>query len=332
MVKSDIGAPGQRLLRPLPAGRGGADPRRHQGHRLPLRHASPASPSPCGTPSSPMTSPSSSRRPRTASTRSTSTTRTASCPSESATSRSSTPGPSAPTSWAPRCSTGFAEDNPIYMMADSGARGSKTQLRQLAGMRGLMADMSGETIDLPIKANFREGLLPLEYFISTYGARKGLVDTASHTSDSGYLTRRLVDVAQDVIVREEDCGTDEGVTYPLHQAGRDRCRHRPRWPLRPERHRRPADRRGAHRQGRLHRVQGGPRDARRARPQEGRAPRASHLQVQVRRLPEVLRLGPLHASSGQHRHRGRHHRRPVHRRAGHPAHDAYHSLRRRRGR
>ena len=110
---------------------------------------------------------------------------------------------------------GFSEDNPIYMMADSGARGSKTQLRQLAGMRGLMADMSGETIDLPIKANFREGLKPLEYFISTYGARKGLVDTASHTSDSGYLTRRLVDVAQDVIVREEDCGATEGVTYRL---------------------------------------------------------------------------------------------------------------------
>ncbi len=114
---------------------------------------------------------------------------------------------------------GFDEDNPIYMMADSGARGSKTQLRQLAGMRGLMADMSGDTIDLPIKANFREGLEPLEYFISTYGARKGLVDTASHTSDSGYLTRRLVDVAQDVIVREEDCGTDEGVTYPLVKPG-----------------------------------------------------------------------------------------------------------------
>ena len=114
---------------------------------------------------------------------------------------------------------GFAEDNPIYMMADSGARGSKTQLRQLAGMRGLMADMSGDTIDLPIKANFREGLEPLEYFISTYGARKGLVDTASHTSDSGYLTRRLVDVAQDVIVREEDCDTDEGVTYPLIKPG-----------------------------------------------------------------------------------------------------------------
>ncbi|MBP3884875.1 MAG: DNA-directed RNA polymerase subunit beta', partial [Olsenella sp.] len=114
---------------------------------------------------------------------------------------------------------GFAADNPIYMMADSGARGSMTQLRQIAGMRGLMADMSGDTIDLPIKANFREGLEPLEYFISTYGARKGLVDTASHTSDSGYLTRRLVDVAQDVIVREEDCGTDEAVTYDIIKPG-----------------------------------------------------------------------------------------------------------------
>ena len=114
---------------------------------------------------------------------------------------------------------GFDEDNPIYMMADSGARGSTTQLRQLAGMRGLMADMKGDTIDLPMKANFREGLEPLEYFISTYGARKGLVDTASHTSDSGYLTRRLVDVAQDVIVREEDCGTDEFVTYDIVKPG-----------------------------------------------------------------------------------------------------------------
>ncbi|MDO4536757.1 MAG: DNA-directed RNA polymerase subunit beta', partial [Coriobacteriales bacterium] len=117
---------------------------------------------------------------------------------------------------------GFDADNPIFMMAESGARGSSTQLRQLAGMRGLMADMSGETIDLPIKANFREGLEPLEYFISTYGARKGLVDTASHTSDSGYLTRRLVDVAQDVIVREEDCGTDEFVTYYLIKPGQDK--------------------------------------------------------------------------------------------------------------
>ena len=134
---------------------------------------------------------------------------------------------------------GFDRDNPIFMMADSGARGSITQLRQLAGMRGLMADVNTkkvlnakkplspdtdprdlkvigpDALELPIKSNFREGLSTLEYFLSTYGARKGLVDTASHTSDSGYLTRRLIDVAQDVIVREEDCGTHEGVAYDL---------------------------------------------------------------------------------------------------------------------
>jgi len=95
--------------------------------------------------------------------------------------------------------------NPVYMMANSGARGNIQQMRQLAGMRGLMADPSGRIIDLPIKSNFREGLTVLEYFISTHGARKGLADTALRTADSGYLTRRLVDVAQDVIVREEDC-------------------------------------------------------------------------------------------------------------------------------
>jgi len=102
--------------------------------------------------------------------------------------------------------------NSVYMMANSGARGNIQQIRQLAGMRGLMADPSGRIIDLPIKANFREGLTVLEYFISTHGARKGLADTALRTADSGYLTRRLVDVAQDVIVREDDCGTDEGIS------------------------------------------------------------------------------------------------------------------------
>lgn len=102
--------------------------------------------------------------------------------------------------------------NPINMMATSGARGNNQQIRQLAGMRGLMADPSGKTIEMPIKANFREGLTVLEYFISSHGARKGLADTALRTADSGYLTRRLVDVAQDVIVREIDCGTDQGLT------------------------------------------------------------------------------------------------------------------------
>jgi DNA-directed RNA polymerase subunit beta' len=101
--------------------------------------------------------------------------------------------------------------NPIYIMADSGARGSKQQIRQLSGMRGLMAKPSGEVIETPITANFREGLTVLEYFISTHGARKGLADTALKTADSGYLTRRLVDVAQDVIVTEQDCGTLEGI-------------------------------------------------------------------------------------------------------------------------
>lgn len=101
--------------------------------------------------------------------------------------------------------------NPIYMMSDSGARGNPSNYTQLAGMRGLMANPAGEIIELPIKSSFREGLSVLEYFISTHGARKGLADTALKTADSGYLTRRLVDVAQDVIVREDDCGTDRGL-------------------------------------------------------------------------------------------------------------------------
>jgi DNA-directed RNA polymerase subunit beta' len=122
----------------------------------------------------------------------------------------------------------LSKDNPVYMMATSGARGNFQQIRQLAGMRGLMADPQGKIIDLPIKANFREGLTVLEYFISTHGARKGLADTALRTADSGYLTRRLVDVSQDVIVREDDCESVEGIWVekimdgsqliePLHQ-------------------------------------------------------------------------------------------------------------------
>ena len=101
--------------------------------------------------------------------------------------------------------------NPIFMMADSGARGSMKQIRQLAGMRGLIANTAGKTIEIPIKANYREGLTALEYFISSRGARKGLADTALRTADSGYLTRRMVDVSQDVIIREEDCGVTHGI-------------------------------------------------------------------------------------------------------------------------
>ena len=111
--------------------------------------------------------------------------------------------------------------NPIYMMANSGARGSVSQITQLAGMRGLMANPSGRIIELPIKSNFREGLSVLEYFISTHGARKGLADTALRTADSGYLTRRLVDVAQDTIVRIEDCGTDRGIVVEEMRDGKE---------------------------------------------------------------------------------------------------------------
>src|SRR5674476_519958 len=105
--------------------------------------------------------------------------------------------------------------NPIYRMVHSGARGNLMQLRQIAGMRGLVSNPKGEIIPRPIKANFREGLSVLEFFISTHGARKGLADTALRTADSGYLTRRLVDVSQDVIIREEDCGTERGLTLPI---------------------------------------------------------------------------------------------------------------------
>ena len=124
--------------------------------------------------------------------------------------------------------------NPVFMMANSGARGSFKQIRQLAGMRGLMANPKGEIIERPIKANFMEGLTVLEYFISTHGARKGLADTALRTADSGYLTRRLVDVAQDVIVRDEDCGTKEYIEMPV--LGDDgRAERAARGPLRGDR-------------------------------------------------------------------------------------------------
>ena len=109
----------------------------------------------------------------------------------------------------------FPRTNPVWIMVNSGARGNMMQMRQIAGMRGLVANPKGEIIPRPIKANFREGLSVLEYFIATHGARKGLADTALRTADSGYLTRRLVDVSQDVIIREEDCGTERGVNMPI---------------------------------------------------------------------------------------------------------------------
>src|SRR4030095_15457456 len=116
---------------------------------------------------------------------------------------------------------GKREYNPISLMVDSGARGNKQQVRQLAGLRGLMAKPSGEIIEKPILSNFREGLTVLEYFISTHGARKGLADTALKTADSGYMTRKLVDVSQDVIIREEDCGTSNGIWVQAIYEGED---------------------------------------------------------------------------------------------------------------
>ncbi|WP_042401590.1 DNA-directed RNA polymerase subunit beta' [Streptacidiphilus carbonis] len=120
----------------------------------------------------------------------------------------------------------FPKTNPIFMMVDSGARGNMMQMRQIAGMRGLVSNAKNETIARPIKASFREGLSVLEYFISTHGARKGLADTALRTADSGYLTRRLVDVSQDVIIREEDCGTERGLRLPIATVGSDGALHK----------------------------------------------------------------------------------------------------------
>ena len=113
----------------------------------------------------------------------------------------------------------FPERNPVWMMVKSGARGNMNQISQIAGMRGQVADTKGETISRPIKSNFREGLSVLEYFISTHGARKGLADTALRTADSGYLTRRLVDVSQDVIIRETDCGTERSIEVEIARDG-----------------------------------------------------------------------------------------------------------------
>jgi DNA-directed RNA polymerase subunit beta' len=113
----------------------------------------------------------------------------------------------------------FPQDNPIPTIVQSGAAGNMAQVRQLAGMKGLVANPKGEYIPRPIKSNFREGLSVLEYFISTHGTRKGLADTALRTADSGYLTRRLVDVSQDVIVREVDCGTERSIIMPVTEEG-----------------------------------------------------------------------------------------------------------------
>ena len=222
------------------------------------------------------------------------------------------------------------ELNPIYMMANSGARGSFAQLRQLAGMRGLMANPKGEIIERPIKANFMEGLSVLEYFISTHGARKGLADTALRTADSGYLTRRLVDVSQDVIIREPDCKTKDFVELPLflpEGLNKSVAGAHPRRRTSTSRSR-PASRarRSSPRRARRSPCRACARSSR----SSASAPRTSSCPVRSV-LKCKAETGVCQACYGTFlatgemcgdRRRGRHHRRAVDRRAGHAADDA----------
>ena len=215
--------------------------------------------------------------------------------------------------------------NPLDMMVDSGARGNSQQIRQIAGMKGLVSNPRGEMIPRPIKSSFREGLSVLEYFISTHGARKGLADTALRTADSGYLTRRLVDVAQELIVREDDCGTDRGIWIEdvvPDSAGQAELPRDPRL--------RPRARRAGRPRGRDH-------DRRRARcsptrswPSSATTPAIDRIRVRsvltceadARRLRRLLRPVARDRPDDRARRGRRRHRRPVDRRAGHPAHDA----------
>ena len=217
--------------------------------------------------------------------------------------------------------------NSIYMMSHSGARGSPAQMKQLAGMRGLMTKPSGEIIETPIISNFKEGLSVLEYFNSTHGARKGLADTALKTANSGYLTRRLVDVAQDSIIYEDDCGTDGGINVQAvvdagqvivslanrvlgPHGGRGHRRSRPTGKI-GDRQERRADR-------------GAPRRGDREGAGAGSAhPLGADLRDGHRRVRQVLRPRSRARHAGQHRRGGRRHRRAVDRRAGHAAHHAY---------
>ena len=229
--------------------------------------------------------------------------------------------------------------NPIFMMANSGARGSFKQIRQLAGMRGLMANPKGEIIERPIKANFMEGLSVLEYFISTHGARKGLADTALRTADSGYLTRRLVDVAQDVIIREADCGTEDYIEMPVfkddgepndglvgriaaqrdHDQAQARCS-----PSRASKSGAPSSPTSSRRS---------PTTTRRASSVTRAGPLGAQVRGAQRRVPGLLRPRDGDRRARPDRRRGRDRRGAVDRRARHPADDAHvpHRRRRRRG-
>ena len=222
----------------------------------------------------------------------------------------------------------FTKNNPIVMMVHSGARGNMTQMRQIAAMRGLVANPKGEIIARPIKSNFREGLSVLEYFISTHGGRKGQADTALRTADSGYLTRRLVDVSQDVIVREEDCLTDRGLTKAIAAEGKGGklvvCPQRRDRRLRPYPcQRRAHGRREGAGQGRRRPRRREHQEAAQERHHRGQGALRAHLRGQDRHLRRLLRPFAGHRQAGRRRRGGRYRRGAVHRRARHPADDAY---------
>ncbi len=228
--------------------------------------------------------------------------------------------------------------NPIFMMANSGARGSFKQIRQLAGMRGLMANPKGEIIERPIKSNFMEGLSVLEYFISTHGARKGLADTALRTADSGYLTRRLVDVAQDVIIREVDCGTDEYIEMTVWNDGREPNENlvgrTAAQPITTKRGRMLAEGGRGNRTSAARRHGGGVRRrSREGRARDGSGSLGAEVQGAQRRLPGLLRPCNGHRPDRPDRRCGGNRGCAVDRRARYAADDAHlpHRWRRRRG-
>ena len=211
----------------------------------------------------------------------------------------------------------FDRSNPIYMMVDSGASGNMNQIRQVAAMRGLVANPKGEIIPRPIKSNFREGLTVLEYFIATHGARKGLADTALRTADSGYLTRRLVDVSQDVIIREDDCGTERGLPKKIGDRLEDGTVVKAEY-AETSAYARTAAVDIAHpdtgevlvtpRRGPRRRQD---RRARRGRDRGGQGPLRADLRRQDRHLREVLRPVAGDRQARRHRRGRRHHRGPV---------------------
>ena len=226
----------------------------------------------------------------------------------------------------------MAQINSIYMMAHSGARGSQAQMKQLAGMRGLMAKPSGEIIETPIISNFKEGLTVLEYFNSTHGARKGLADTALKTANSGYLTRRLVDVSQDCVVVEEDCKTENSLDMrAIVQGGATIAslgeRILGRTPAEDVVDAKTGD--TIVKEGELIDEAAALQD-RRDRHPVGAHPLAAGLRERAWRLRQMLRARPCPRHAGQYRRGGRRHRRPVDRRAGHAAHHADLPHRRRR--